>query len=379
MLFKEIPGQNHIKEKLIQTIKVQRISHAQLFTGNEGCGKLATAIAYAQYINCRDKQDNDSCGTCPSCKKYNKLIHPDLHFVFPVVKSTKNTKPVSSDYINSWREFINSSPFRGLHQWLNLIGNENAQGGIFTHESSEILKKINLKSFEAEYKVMIIWHPDKMHQSCANKLLKILEEPPDKTLFLLVTENPGDLLPTILSRTQIIKFPPLPKNEMLVTIKEMYQLEGNDAEHIAAISNGNIVKAGEIALTSEEDTENLEQFISLMRLCYKYNVELAYEWVNNMAGRGREKQKGFLKYGLHMLRDNIIMNITGGQTNKMVFQNPEEAEFSANLYKYIDQQNIFRLTQLFEEAHLHIERNGYDRLVLLDLSLNVMKAIRKKV
>ncbi|HSM46820.1 MAG TPA: hypothetical protein VK872_03330, partial [Draconibacterium sp.] len=207
MFFKDVIGQDELKKRLIQSVQEERVSHAQLFSGPGGTGKLAMAIAYAQYISCKNRSETDSCGVCPSCHKYNKLAHPDLHFVFPIFNTPKNTKPISDDFLPQWREMVLSDPYFDLGTWLNFIEAENAQGLIYERESDSIYKKLNLKSFESEFKVMIIWLPEKMHTACSNKLLKIIEEPPSKTLFILITEDEEAVISTIRSRAQPVKFP----------------------------------------------------------------------------------------------------------------------------------------------------------------------------
>jgi DNA polymerase-3 subunit delta' len=207
MNFRQIPGQKETISRLIRSVSEQRVSHAQLFSGPEGCGSFALALAYAQYVSCENRTESDSCGTCKSCVKYEKMIHPDLHFVFPVIKDKKNSEPVSDAFIEQWREYARQSPYFTLNEWLNAIDVENAQGLIFASEAGEIIRKLSLKTFESDFKIMIIWLPEKMHPAAANKLLKLLEEPPEKTLFLLVSDEPDKLLPTIISRCQIIRVP----------------------------------------------------------------------------------------------------------------------------------------------------------------------------
>ena len=210
MRFQDLIGQQETKQRLLQSVKEDRIAHAQLFLGQEGCGSLPLAIAYGQFINCTNRSELDSCGVCPSCNKYQKLIHPDLHFVFPTATTKEITKdPISDEFLTIWRTQLMENPYFGLLQWYAAIGIENKQGSISKNESLEILRKLNMKSYEAEYKVMIIWFPELMNVTAANKLLKMIEEPPDKTLFLLVAENTEYMLQTILSRTQLIKVPPV--------------------------------------------------------------------------------------------------------------------------------------------------------------------------
>ena len=219
MLFKDIIGQEEAKERLIREAKEGKIAHARLFCGNEGVGKLPLAIAYAQYLSCDHPTDTDSCGVCPNCTKYNKLIHPDLHFVFPIIKK-KNKDTTSDDYLQEWREIINSSPYFNLNMWLKEMGAENQQAQIFVKESDEIIRKLNLKSSQGGYKVMIIWLPEKMNVECSNKLLKLLEEPPTQTIFILISEEPDMLLPTIQSRVQRFNIHAINKEKIAENLKK---------------------------------------------------------------------------------------------------------------------------------------------------------------
>ncbi len=214
MNFAQIPGQKELIGKLVRTVHEERVSHAQLFSGPQGCGSFALALAYARFVSCENRSDSDSCGTCKSCVKYEKLIHPDLHLVFPVVKGKKVTDPVSENFIEEWREFVSRESFFSINQWLDYLDVGNAQGGIFASEASEIIKKLSLKTFESDFKIMIIWLPEKMHPATANKLLKMIEEPPGKTLFLLVSEEPDKIIPTILSRCQLVKIPSFTNDEI---------------------------------------------------------------------------------------------------------------------------------------------------------------------
>lgn len=380
MLFKEIIGQEKIKKRLIQTVKDNRISHAQLFLGPEGSGKLALAIAYAQYICCENKKNtntiDDSCGSCLSCKKYQKLIHPDLHFVFPVAKTKKVDKdsPVSDDFIYEWRTSILESPYIQLNQWLELINVENKQGIIYTEESNEIIKKLNLKSFESEYKVMIIWMPEKMHTTAANKLLLMIEEPPPKTLFLLVSENAGQIIQTILSRTQLIKIPKIDNNSLLEYIRssDKFDLKEQEINNIVRLANGNYIKALDIINSSHEHSYNFEMFKQLMRNCYKNKILDIIKWVDEISKVGREKQKSFLLFSLRMIRENFILNI---KHNEIVYLTDEEADFSQKFSPFINQQNIFQLADELNKAHYHIERNANNKIVFLDLSLRLTKLL----
>jgi DNA polymerase III subunit delta' len=375
MNFSRIPGQTEIISKLLRSVREERVSHAQLFTGPGGCGSLALALAYAQYVSCEDKKENDSCGTCKSCVKYEKMIHPDLHFVFPVVKGKKTTDPVSDNYIGEWREFVKKSPFFGLNNWLDTIEVGNAQGLIFASEASEIIRKLSLKTFESDFKIMIIWLPEKMHQATANKLLKMIEEPPEKTLFLLVSEEPDKILPTIISRCQLIKIPSFTNDEVKSYLRSTYGSTEIKSMDIARVANGNLLRAIELCENDETARENLENFKILMRHAWKRDVLSLITWSEEISALGRESQKNFLSYSLRLLRENLMLSIDQLQNN-LIFLGGEEAEFSGKFHPFINSNNIYPLVEEFSLAHSHIESNGYAKVVFLDLALKVTKLIR---
>lgn len=380
MFFKDIAGHTAIKQKLIGSVQQNRVSHALLFSGPEGNGKLSLAIAYAQYLSCKNKSENDSCGTCSSCLKYQKLIHPDLHFVFPVVKTKSVTKPVSDNFIKEWRNFISASSYHGFNKWLKKMGTENQQAGIFAQESEEIIKKLNLKSYESEYKVMIIWMPEKMNISASNKLLKMIEEPPPKTIFILVTEDYEKIIKTILSRTQLIKIPKINEEIMFDCIKELYNIEDKKIREIAKTSDGNFLKAEEIIKNIENNSEqeNFSKFAQFMRDAYGLKIIELTEWSEIMAKSGRETQKNFLQYALKLLRENFILNISPENQNKVIFLTNNEKDFSIKFNRFIHKNNIFQLVNEFNEAYNHIERNGYNKLIFLDLALKTARLLKTK-
>ncbi|MBN1108664.1 MAG: DNA polymerase III subunit delta' [Bacteroidales bacterium] len=374
MKFSSIPGQKETIEKLVCSVREERVSHAQLFTGPEGCGAFALALAYATYISCENRNDHDSCGTCKSCVKYEKMIHPDLHFVFPVVKK-KESDPVSDSFIDQWRQFTGRSPYFRLNDWLNYIEVENSQGMIYADEAGEIIKKLSLKTFESDFKIMIIWLPEKMHPAAANKLLKLIEEPPDKTLFLLVSDEPDKVLPTILSRCQMLKIPRFSTSDIYRYLTDIQGVDLKKAEETARISNGNILRA--IQLTGQEDSSwgNLDNFKKLMRSAWKRDVLSLISWSEEIATTGREAQKSFLLYSLRIIRENLMLTM-GQNAGGIISLSDEEALFSNNFHPYINESNIFKLTEEFSLAHSHIEANGYSKLVFLDLALKVARVIR---
>jgi DNA polymerase-3 subunit delta' len=373
MKFDKVTGQNEIKEKLRQSYYSNRLSHSYLFYGFPGTGKLALAIAFAQFLSCENKSETDSCGECPSCKKYEKLVHPDLHFVFPVI-TVPGKKSISDMFIQQWREMVLEDSYFSYNEWMAKLESENKQGSIYSDESAEIIKKLNLKTFESDYKIMIIWLPEKMNASCANKLLKILEEPPQNTVFILVSDNREDVLPTILSRTQPVKILAIEDDCLKQELIRRYSINEELANDVIAISNGSLLEAKEQITTSEENKFNLSQFISLMRLSYSRKIDEALKWAEQMSKSGREKQKSFLYYSSVLLRENFVYNY---KQKKISYMTKEEEDFASNFAKFVNAENIDDLSEIFNLAHYHIERNGYGKIVFTDMAFKIMKVIRK--
>jgi len=375
MQFKEVVGHQNIKQKLIKTVQENRVSHAQLFLGAEGSGNLALAIAYAQYLSCENKQEYDSCGVCSSCIKFQKLVHPDLHFVYPVATSKSISKdPVSDDYVSQWREAIIENPYINLNKWLQLIDVENKQGVISKNESIEILKKLNLKTFEAEYKIMIIWYPEKMNPYAANKLLKLIEEPPVKTLFLMVSENSEQIISTIMSRTQLIKIPKIDHGSLKSALSDRNGLNPEKAEDIASLANGNYFQAQELLNTADTENYNFDQFTLFMRLAYQRKVIEVIDWVDEIARIGREQQKNFLAYSIRLIRENFMLNLN---KKEIVYLTKKELGFSEKFSQFINSENVTQIYEAFNRAHADIEMNAYNKIVFLDLGLKIIKLIRK--
>ncbi len=377
MLFKKIIGQEAVKKQLIHAVNQSRISHAQLFLGPEGCGKLALAIAYAQFLACEDRGESDSCGACPSCLKYEKLIHPDLHFVYPVSSTKTITKdPVSNDFIEEWRSTVLDNPYLSLSKWYERIGIEKKQGIINRKESYEMIRLLNLKSFESEYKVMIVWMPEKMNQVAANKVLKILEEPPPKTLFILVSENTHALLPTILSRTQIIKIPRVDDQSLTQALKENNMLTPEELQNMVKLANGNYLMARNLLYEKEEHEFHLHQFTAMMRLTYGGKIAEILKWIDDFVALGREKQKHFLLYATRMIRENFMLNLMAGGEREIVYLTEKEAEFSKNFSPYIRKENVIQIVDELNKAHANISANANSRIVLFDLCLKIMRLIK---
>lgn len=374
MFFKDIIGQKEAKQRLIREAKEKKIAHARLFCGPEGIGKLPLAIAYARYLSCSNPNETDACGTCPNCIKFNKLAHPDLHFVFPVIKK-KSKDTTSDDYIPEWRELISHMPYFNLNMWLEEMGAENQQAQIYVKESDEIIRKLSLKSSQGGYKIMIIWLPEKMNVECSNKLLKLLEEPPSQTIFLLVSEEPDALLATILSRTQRLNLYAIEEGDIVERLQQQYGIEKNDAVSIAHRSEGNFLKALESIHLNEENKFFFELFISLMRLSYQRKIREMKQWSETLASIGRERQKHFLSYCQRMIRENFIYNF---HDSSLIYLNEEERNFSNRFAPFINEQNVFNIMNELSEAQRHIEQNVNARMVFFDFALKMIVQLVQK-
>ena len=372
MLFKDVIGQQAIKEYLVKTAKQNKISHAYLLEGNEGSGVLPLAMAFARYLNCLNPEENDSCQTCSSCTKAGKLIHPDIHFVFPVVK--KGSSATTSDtYINQWRSFVLSNHYFSDLQWFTNIADEKKSGMIYVEESYAIIKKLNLKNFEGKYKIMIIWLPERMNDSVSNKLLKILEEPPSKTVFLLVSENAEELLPTIVSRTQRIKVPPIDTETITKTLCEKYSLSPDNATTAARLSNGNFVKALEYLDSESGNNGFMDNFIFLMRAAFSRKIFDLEKWSGEMSGLSRDILKNFIVYSIGFLRDSFLYNF---KNSELVFLSQKENEFISKFSPFITDNNVLQMVKELELAYDHIEQNGNTKIILFDLSIKFIMLFR---
>ena len=385
MLFSQIIGQQDIKTRLIRTVTEQRIPHAQLLRGPEGIGKLALAIAYAQYICCENRTTTDSCGICPSCVKYRKLAHPDLHFVFPVIKPTGKSSVVCDDFIAEFREMVLQNSYFGLNDWYAKISGDAKQGLIYSNESEEIIRKLSLKTYESEYKIMIIWLPEKMHGTCANKLLKILEEPPEKTVFLMVSNTPDEIITTILSRTQHIHVPRLSDSEIIQALikNEELEIESNEAEYATHIANGSYLNALAVLNEGDENKQNFDRFVMVMRLAWQVgnkkdhaSLKTLRKWSDDMAAAsmGRERQKNFLSYAQRMTRENFINNMQQPDLNYLT---SDEADFSQRFSPFINERNVEDLMSEFALAERHIEQNVNAKMVFFDLTLKVIMLLKR--
>lgn len=369
MFFRDIIGQEEVKQRLLMDVKSGRVPHARLFCGPEGSGKLPMAVAYARYLCCTNRGETDACGQCPSCVKFNKLIHPDVHFAYPVKSGN-----VSDDYLREWRNLFLSSPYFSFPHWMEAMGVENQQPIINVKESDVISRKLTLKSSAGGYKVMIIWLPEKMNVQCANKLLKLLEEPPTQTVFLLISEAPELLLQTILSRTQRVDFPKLSLEEIASALKEQYALQPTDAEQVARLSEGNFLRALETIHVNEDSRTFFDLFVSLMRLSYQRRLREMKQWSEQVAAMGRERQKNFLTYCQRCVRENFISNF---HRSELVYMNSEEQAFSRKFAPFINERNVIGIMEELALAQQHIEQNVNAKMVFFDFALKMIMLLKK--
>jgi DNA polymerase-3 subunit delta' len=362
-------------------VRENRIAHAQLFTGHWGAGNLPMALAYAQYIACPHRTDEDSCGTCPTCLQYQKLQHPDLHFAFPIVKT--DAGDVCDAFVDKFREQILESPYFDLDDWYRQLGVETKQGMIYEKESSEIMRKLSLKSFADGYKVMLIWQPEKMNSTSANRLLKLLEEPPAKTLFLLVSDSPEQLLSTILSRVQTVRLPRLSEQVLVEALRKDYPwMEAKEAIDVAHMANGSYLTALRVMNESEDTQGYFDDFVALMRNAWLVGQKKDYsallklrQWSNEMADSkvGREKQKAFLQYAQRQVRENYIRNFGH---NEMNYQTTKEQDFSKKFAPFIHDGNVEKMMNELAKAEQQIAQNGNAKIIFFDLCLQMIVLVK---
>ena len=381
MYFKDVLGQEKLKKLLMQSVREGAIPHAQLFFGPKGSAKLALALAFAQYVSCTNKQQDDACGTCPSCVKHLKFVHPDLHFVFPVATTPNvKTKPVSKNFLGEWRSLLDENPYFSLFDWLKHIGVGNKQGIISVEESSRILKDLSLKPFESETRIILIWMPEKMNIQAANKLLKIIEEPPQKTLFLLVAESTENMLATVLSRTQLLKVPRYSNEEVLNYLTNR-GVEQARARMISNFVDGNFNEALQLVEYVEDSEQNALDFVQWMRLCFSAlqvkDINKLVQWSEMMAKVGRESQKSFLLFASNVMRDALLKNYG---VEKMMKMNVSGHNFTMEKFApYIHAENCIEIISELNMAQLHIERNANPKILFLDTSFKIARLLHKKL
>ncbi|MDA8857838.1 DNA polymerase III subunit delta' [Flavobacteriales bacterium] len=375
MLFKHIIGNNAVKKELIEAVKNNRISHAQLFSGKSGSAKLALAIAYSQYLNCEKKTVNDSCGSCSSCLKFSNLSHPDLHLIFPVLKVNGAKNPTSDSFVNQWRELILSNQYISINDWIDSFGTENKtgqQGSIYIDEAASIQRKLSLKNYEAKYRVVLIWMPERMNLTVANKLLKLLEEPPKGTIFILVSEDANNLLPTIISRLQTLKIPDFTTEDIVhyfggITLEKAKQLKN--------ISDADLGKMIKIHKGTEGILDLFEEFSVWMRLAYKMDVGGISKWVDKISTMGRKHQNLFSSYAIKMIRECLILNFANSSLSKT---NEKEHAFISKFSPFIHEENSVMIVEELEKSIKSINRNANAKILFFELSLKMVKFLKVK-
>jgi DNA polymerase-3 subunit delta' len=381
MLFSEILGQDYIKNHLTKSALSGRIPHAQLFVGPEGCGTLAMAIAYAQFVLCNNSATENQGGNDSCNLKFKSLSHPDLHFVYPnVTNEDIKSKPKSADFIIDWREFVLQNPYGSLFDWYKHLGVQNKQGEIRVEDAQDILKTLALKSYEGGYKIMIVWMADKMNIAASNKLLKLLEEPPEKTLFILISENEEDIIQTIRSRCQVLHFSALPEAIIIKTLREKYFLDSASASKVAHQAQGNYNKALHLLNNDSDDLPFEKWFVQWVRAAFRAKGNAAaiqdlISWSEEIAGIGREGQKQFLNYCIVMFRQALLFNY---ETVKLVYLEPTVDKFSLEKFSpFVNGNNINAIFNELSDAIYHIERNGNAKIILTDLSIKLTRLIHK--
>ena len=382
MQFNTILGQNHIKKHLTQSVDNGRIPHAQLFIGPEGSGTLPMAIAYAQYILCNNTEGENSNGNASCNLKFNSFSHPDLHFAFPVTTNDKIKKhPVSKHFLEEWRDLLTKQPYGNLFDWYKRLGVDNKQGQIGVDEAQDIVKSLSLKAYEGGYKVMIIWMAEKMNTSASNKLLKLIEEPPNKTVFILIAEDEEQIITTIKSRCQLLHFPPLAEFDVKEALIKAYNLNDAEATKIAHQSNGNYNKACDLVYQDSEDIQFETWFIFWIRAAFKAKGNKAaihdlITWSEDIAKTGRETQKQFLTFCLDFFRQALLLNYGAPD---LVFMDIKTEKFKLeNFAPFVHNNNILDISNELQDAIYHIERNGNSKIILTDLSIKLTRLLHKK-
>lgn len=379
MKFKEVIGQEEAQQRLIQMVSEGRVPHAMMFCGPSGCGKMALALAFASYLLCKNSDGtDDSCGTCQQCAMLRSWSHPDLLFTYPVIKpsgSSADHKTISDDYAREWRELLSEGPYFSMDQWLEKMKAGNQQALIYVAESEVLIRKLSMKSSQGGYKVNIIWLPERMREDCANKMLKIIEEPPQQTVFLMVCEEPERLLETIRSRVQRIDIKRIETQSIEKALVERRAIDEVMAHQIARASNGDWLKALEELDASNENHQFLDLFILLMRQAYMRNVKDLKLWSESVAALGRERQKRMLVYFQHLVRENFMYNFGNPE---LVYMTTAESNFAKNFARFINEANVIEINDIFATALRDIGQNGNPKMVFYDVALKMIVAIMRK-
>lgn len=393
MRFCDVIGQEEVKKRLMQDVSEDRVPHALMLCGPRGAGKLPLALSMAQILLCEknfhkskdaqqetdmfgnplptENNDGEPCGECRSCKMAETFCHPDLHFSFPIIKKkNSNTAPICNDYLQQWREQLNRNIYFDINDWLEDMKAENQQATYYVGESDSLLKKLAIKSSQGGRRVIIIWLPERMNQETANKLLKLIEEPPSRTHFIMVSEEPDKVLGTIISRTQRINVPSLSEEEIKDALVQRHQANEELAKEIAHISQGNYTEAVHKMNAGNEENEFFEMFVFLMRMAYLRKIKDLRSWSDDMAAKGRETQKRFLQYAQRLVRENFIYNFQN--QNRLNYMMKQESDFSQKFARFINERNVIKIMDELSEAERDIEGNVNAKMVFFDFSLKII-------
>ena len=374
MYFSDFPGQDSTKTQLLDLFKSERVPHALLLNGEEGCGHLQLALSFSSLLLCKSPTPLDACKNCSSCKMYEKYQHPDLHFSYPIHLSKTEHSETSDDQRSSFLEALEKYKCLGKKTWYSKMGNENKQGVIGVKESQAILAKISLKSFFGSAKILLMWMPELMNIQAANKLLKLIEEPPENTYFIFVSNNQSKILPTISSRLQTINVPRLKDENISDFLEKKFQIEPYTAKNIAKISKGNLNKAINTHLDAGISEMNRSLFVNWMRLCYSRNIADTIDWVNEFSKIGREQIKDFIIYSLEMYRQCIM----GNYNMEIEGVSESEKNFLEKFKPFVNHQNISEINSIMNDAYYHMERNANPKILMLDVSIKLYKLLRTK-
>lgn len=378
MKFQEVIGQGEAKQRLVKLVEEGRVPHAMLFTGPKGCGKMAMAMAFASYLLCANRHDGDSCGTCPQCIMLRKWAHPDLHFTYPVIKqsgTTSDYKPVSDDFSKEWHDLLADGPYFTIEQWLLAMGTTTQQAIMTVKEADAISHKLSLRSSQGGYKVSLIWLPERMREDTANKLLKMIEEPPSQTVFILVSENPAALLETIRSRTQLFSMHRIAIEDIELALVQKRGIDEEPAKKLARFAEGSWLKALDALDAESENREFLTDFISLNRLSFSRDVKGLAKWSQDVTKYGREKQKRMLAFFLRMTRENFMYNF---HIPQLTYLTTQEENFVKKFAPFMNENNVMEMAEVFSEAIRDIGQNANARIVFFDVALQSTKLIRNK-
>ncbi|MBR6261676.1 MAG: DNA polymerase III subunit delta [Prevotella sp.] len=378
MKFQEVIGQGEAKQRLVKLVEEGRVPHAMLFTGPKGCGKMAMAMAFASYLLCANRHDGDSCGTCPQCIMLRKWVHPDLHFTYPVIKqsgTTSDYKPVSDDFSKEWHDLLADGPYFTIEQWLQAMGTTTQQAIMTVKEADAISHKLSLRSSQGGYKVSLIWLPERMREDTANKLLKMIEEPPSQTVFILVSENPAALLETIRSRTQLFSMHRIAIEDIELALVQKRGIDEEPAKKLARFAEGSWLKALDALDAESENREFLTDFISLNRLSFSRDVKGLAKWSQDVTKYGREKQKRMLAFFLRMTRESFMYNF---HIPQLTYLTTQEENFVKKFAPFMNENNVMEMAEVFSEAIRDIGQNANARIVFFDVALQSTKLIRNK-